>query len=94
MPTPEFLEPPSDHQMAARIPKLQHGQRLTVDAPSGASDNDPAVELVFDGADYVLPGMGRLGSGEAPASIVGAILDRVAVEMFRTVKRGSAKEGG
>lgn len=94
MPTPEFLEPPSDHQMAARIAKLQHGQRLTVDAPDGGPDNDPAVELVFDGADYVLPGMGRLGSGEAPASIVGAILDRVASETAKSAERSPAKEGG
>ena len=47
-----------------------------------------------DGVKELAVGTGRLGSGEAPASIVGAILDRVASEMCRTAKRDSAKKGG
>ena len=47
-----------------------------------------------DGVEELATGMGRLGSGEAPASIVGAILDRVASETAKNAKRGSAKEGG
>ena len=39
-------------------------------------------------------GMGRLGSGEAPASIVGAILDRVASETTKSAEHRPAKEGG
>ena len=40
-----------------------------------------------DNVAELATGMGRLGSGEAPASIVGAILDRVNSEM-----RGNAGE--
>ncbi len=47
-----------------------------------------------DGIAELAGGTGRLGSGEAPASIVGAILDRVASEMCRTAKRDTAGEGG
>ena len=47
-----------------------------------------------DGVAELAAGMGRLGGGEAPASIVGAILDRVASEMCRNAKCGSAGEGG
>ncbi len=48
----------------------------------------------FSGVAELAAGMGRLGSGEAQASIVGAILDRVLAEMRRTAGDGSAKEGG
>ena len=47
-----------------------------------------------DGVAQLAAGMGRLGGEEAPASIVGAILDRVASETAKNAKRGSAEEGG
>ena len=45
-----------------------------------------------DNIEALAAGMGRLGSGEAPASIVGAILDRVAAEMCGIAKRDTAGE--
>ena len=47
-----------------------------------------------DGVAELAAGMGRLGGGEAPASIVGPILDRVASEMCRKAKCGSWGDGG
>ncbi len=47
-----------------------------------------------DGVAELAAGTGRLGSGEAPASIVGAILDRVKSEMRRNAgEEPPAKEG-
>ena len=47
-----------------------------------------------DSIEELAAGMGRLGRGEVPASIVGAILDRVASATAKNAKRGSAGEGG
>jgi len=47
-----------------------------------------------DSIETLATGMGRLGDGKTPASIIGSILDRVAAEMRRNAKCGSAGEGG
>jgi len=47
-----------------------------------------------DCVEELAAGMGRLGSGEALSSIVGAILDRVASETAKSAERSPAKEGG
>ena len=47
-----------------------------------------------DSIEALAAGMGRLGDGKTSASIVGAILDRVASEMSRNAKRDSVEDGG
>ena len=49
-----------------------------------------------DSIEALAAGMGRLGDGTTPASIIGSILDRVAAEVGRTAggEPPSARKGG
>ena len=45
-----------------------------------------------DSIEALAAGMGRLGDGTTPASIIGSILDRVAAEMDRTAGHKPTEE--
>ena len=47
-----------------------------------------------DGVEKLAAGMGRLGDGSTPVSIIGSVLDRVAAELRENTEHRPAKEGG
>ena len=47
-----------------------------------------------DNIEALAAGMGRLGDGSTPVSIIGSVLDRVASELRENTEHRPAKEGG
>ena len=47
-----------------------------------------------DSIEELAAGMGRLGDGSTPVSIIGSVLDRVASELRENTEHRPAKEGG
>ena len=47
-----------------------------------------------DSIEALAAGMGRLGDGSTPVSIIGSVLDRVVSELCENTEHRPAKEGG